>query len=258
MKPFLVLVDSHVHIYDCYNIKRFFYSALNNFQNASKKLGSEKFVGILFLTETKNENYFHKLKENQFEKELTELNLRNLRHDEFNSIIYENNENNYLIIISGKQIITSEKLEVLAIGTTELIDYGNSLKESVEKIKSFGALPVLPWGVGKWVGKREKMIEDFIDNNTDKRYFLGDNGGRPVFWPAPELFKTAEKRGIKILRGSDPLPLNFQEEKVGKFGFYSEVNLNLNCPAKEIIDLLLNLKNNPVNFGNLEASIKFF
>lgn len=257
MAPFLILFDSHVHIYDCYSIKRFFSFVQKNFENQSAKLGSEKYIGVLFLTETRNEDYFQKLNKNLFESDLNELNLKRVKNNESDSIVYESKNNNYIVIIPGRQIITSEKLEVLSVGSSKYIDYDKSLKQSVDMIELYGALPVLPWGVGKWAGKRKKIIEDFLESNEDLKYFLGDNGGRPVFWSTPGLFKTADKKGILILRGSDPLPLREQEEKVGKFGFYIRANFDLNYPAKEINNLLLNLKKSPDDFGKLETPLNF-
>ena len=162
------------------------------------------------------------------------------------------------MIISGKQILTLEKLEILALGTTENLNYGESLTESIVRIKSVGAIPVLPWGVGKSIGKRGKIIKDFIENNNDTKYFLGDNSGRPSFWLTPKLFKIADNKEIIILRGSDPLPISSQEKKIGKFGFYVKSNFDLDSPAKNINELLLNLKKTPDSFGNLETPIRFF
>ena len=258
MEPFLIIFDSHVHIYDCYNIKNFFHFVLKNFGNQSKKIGTNKYIGVLFLTETKNENYFQKIRENYFKYAFDELNLKQVKDNESVCLLYESNDNNFLIIVPGKQIITSEKLEVLAVGTNNSIEYGISLKNTIEKIKSFGALPIIPWGVGKWIGKKHEFVKTFLDNVEDINYFLGDNGGRPLFWPTPGLFKIADKKGIFTLRGSDPLPLIKQEEKVGKFGFYIRTNFDFNYPAKEIKNLLLNIRNAPNSFGNLETPVNFF
>jgi len=257
MKQITILVDSHVHIYSCYSVKRFFDFAIKNFIIESKKLNSKKFVGVLFLTETKNDNYFRKLRENQFDNELDNVNLKLIKSEENNSLVYRYNDDTYLIIISGKQIITSEKLEVLALGTTKDLDYGESLRKSVEKINSVGALPVIPWGVAKWIGKRERIIKNFLETNIELKYFLGDNSGRPVFWSTPKLFKIARAKGVMTLRGSDPLPLSSQEEKVGRFGFYFNANLDLNCPAKDVNGYLLNSDSAPNDFGKLEVPLNF-
>jgi hypothetical protein len=184
--------------------------------------------------------------------------LQLVKNNEEYSIVYKYNDDAYLVLISGKQIITSEKLEVLALGTTEELDYNQCLKKSVEKINSIGAIPVIPWGVGKWTGKRKRIIINFLETNIELKYFLGDNSGRTIFWSTPKLFKIADNTGVITLRGSDPLPLVSQEKKVGRFGFYFNANLDLNCPAKNIITYLLNLNKAPDDFGDLEIPLNFF
>jgi hypothetical protein len=257
MEQYIILIDSHVHIYDCFKINKFFESALTNFKYQNQKIGPEKFIGILFLTETRDNNYFAKLKENYFQKELLDLNLKQLKNSETQSLVYQNGTGNYLVIISGKQIVTSEKLEVLALGTIENLNYGDSLIKSIEKIESIGAIPVLPWGVGKWTGKRKRVLENLINSEKSSTYFLGDNSGRLSFWPVPKLFKIAENKGIITLRGSDPLPINSQEKKAGSFGFYINTSIDLENPAKEISKVMFNIAA-PNNFGKMEAPLNFF
>lgn len=257
MEQFEILIDTHVHIYDCYDIKTLFSSAIKNLTNESKKFEADRFIGVLYLTETADDNYFRKLKENSYNNELGELHLKPVKNQEDLSLVYQYN-NNYLVVISGKQIITSEKIEVLALGTIEDLAYGENLKRSLEKIKAVSAIPVLPWGVGKWTGKRGKIIRSFLDNNEDLKYFLGDNSGRPIFWLTPKLFEFARNKGIVTLRGSDPLPLQTQEEKAGSFGFHIRENLDLNYPARDINRLILGFNEAPRNFGKLEGALDFF
>ncbi len=47
------------------------------------------------------------------------------------------------------------------------------------------------------------------------RLFLGDNGGRLAMASPPRQFAIAERHGIMILPGSDPLPLAAEREAVG-------------------------------------------
>ena len=229
-----LLIDSHVHIYNCFSIRSFFANALNNFRIQCLNSGFKNFIGILFLTETKDYNYFSRIKQNHFKKELDELGLKLIQNNEVDSLVYKSIENNYIVLIAGKQIITLEKLEVLALGTVENLDYGKSLQDSIEFINSIGALPVLPWGVGKWIGTRGQIIKDFIENNKNK-IFLGDNSGRPVFWLNPGQFKLANTKGIIIIRGSDPLPIKSQENKIGKFGSLFEMRSLIWIPPQIIL-----------------------
>ena len=88
MEPTLILIDSHVHIYNKYDIKNFLYYALKNFENESKNLGFENFIGFLFLTETRDDNYFSMLKENRFENALIELNFIKIINNENDSVVH--------------------------------------------------------------------------------------------------------------------------------------------------------------------------
>lgn len=82
-----------------------------------------------------------------------------------------------LILIAGRQIITQESLEVLAIGTLGEFDDGQSLEKTVELISSRGAVAILPWAFGKWWFKRGERVRDFIQKYNGERLFVGDNAG---------------------------------------------------------------------------------
>jgi hypothetical protein len=49
----MILIDAHVHIYDCFDLEKFFDSAYANFKSAAEQLGhTNDFTGILLLAET--------------------------------------------------------------------------------------------------------------------------------------------------------------------------------------------------------------
>ena len=176
-KEYLILVDSHVHIYNCFDIKRFFDEAFRNFSYYAKKLKlADKFVGILFLTESSGFNYFNKLQENSNNiiQRLEKGSFIEKKSDENCSLVFETADSNYIIIVAGQQIITKEKLEVLSLGTQQKIESSLSLEETVNKVNNIGAIPVLPWGVGKWLGKRHEILHEFIKKNSTNRFFLGE------------------------------------------------------------------------------------
>ncbi|MEM1170460.1 MAG: hypothetical protein AAGJ08_15610 [Cyanobacteria bacterium P01_H01_bin.35] len=78
------------------------------------------------------------------------------------SIYATNNENQKIFIIAGRQIVTAEKLEVLAlISDSEFAD-GLPLETTIKNIVSKNGIPVLPWGVGKWIGKRGKILQKLL------------------------------------------------------------------------------------------------
>ena len=73
-------------------------------------------------------------------------------------------------------------------------------------MRAVEALPVLPWGFGKWLGICGPLIAEEIATARPGELFLGDNSGRPAMSPRPRLFARAEARGLAVLPGSDPLP----------------------------------------------------
>ena len=260
-KEYSILIDTHVHIYDCYNIKRFFNEAFSNFSYYNKKLKlAEKFVCALFLTESNSFQYFDKLRDNSNNiiQDLEKEGFFKKESDESCSLVFETAGSNYIIIIAGQQIITEEKLEVLSLGTQQKIEYSLVLEETVRRINNIGAIPVLPWGVGKWLGKRNEVLNVFIKKNHATKFFLGDNSGRPAMFKVPAQFKFSGQNKKLVLRGSDSLPIKSQERKAGSFGFYFVSDLDISNPFRDIKKMIYNLESEPDNYGKLENIFDFF
>jgi len=58
----MILVDAHVHIYDCFDIQTFLDSAFANFKAEAARCGQEdSFTAVLLLTETAKDNWFQRL-----------------------------------------------------------------------------------------------------------------------------------------------------------------------------------------------------
>ena len=135
-----------------------------------------------------------------------------------------------------------ERIEVLAVACIENIANGLTLDATIAAIQDAGAVPVLPWGVGKWLGERGRLVA-----NAAARYslLLGDNAGRPFGWPRPALFQQ-----YVVLPGTDPLWLKTEQERVGTYGFVLEGHFDSDRPAAGIVNALQNLTQSPPVFGN--------
>ena len=82
------LIDAHAHIQDCYNIKDYFYSVYKNFSDiANRESISNGWIGVLFLTEVKELNFFNKLKSQGINKSLEDDDLCFTKTSEDSSII---------------------------------------------------------------------------------------------------------------------------------------------------------------------------
>lgn len=262
----MIFVDAHVHIYDCFDLDVFFDSAMANFQTAAQQCGikNRPFSFMLLLTEGASYNWFQqvvtKIKAGQNINNALKrwaitltggtLSLTACRSDFSGEEIY---------LVAGRQIITAEKIEVLALFCNTSINDGQPLNETVNTIRQRDGIVVIPWGVGKWLGKRGKILKDFLAGYEGKGVFLGDNGGRPLFWPTPSLFHLAEEKGISVLPGTDPLPLPHEATRVGSFGFFLDHRpLDMTSPAISMRDLLITGQETLYPFGRLQDIKSFF
>ncbi len=133
------------------------------------------------------------------------------------SLALSGNDGLMAFIVQGRQVITAERLEVLTAGGFPAIDDGLPLDRVLEALTAAGVLAIIPWGAGKWLGRRGRLVEQLASAPAPPRLFLADNPARPSFWPAPRAFRMMERQGRPVLRGSDPLPLPGEEKRAGGF-----------------------------------------
>lgn len=259
----IILFDVHVHIYDCFSFQNFFDSAIKNFKNEIKKNGIDAdFQAIIVLTDWLKENWFQYLidsiEKNKIAYQNTIGNWSFHRTKENISLVARRTDGESIFIVAGKKIITSENLEVLALATQVAFDVGIPLVAILDQIKQYDAIPVIPWAVGKWIGKRGRVIKGLLDNATEPDYFLCDNGNRPNFWPRPTLFDYAEKKGIQVLAGSDALHFASEACRVGSFANLTHGTIDPDYPATGLKKMLRDPKTRIRTYGKLEKPVRFF
>jgi len=259
----MILVDAHVHIYDCFDLEKFLDAAYSNFQSQADRLGQgDNFIPILLLAETAKDCWFNRLREYADGKnthrdraiQKWEFHLT----DERLSLFARSRNSKSLIIIAGRQVETAEGLEVLALSTTGSFKLGIPIINLIKEVKKQDAIPVIPWGFGKWLGRRGKILNNYMKTHKNSKVFLGDNSGRPSFLPFPHHFKIAKKNGIPILPGSDPLPFETEYGRVGSFGFLLEEKISKTCPAKSLKQILVHSKLRAQSYGDFENPFRFF
>ena len=254
----LILVDAHVHIYSCFELTKFFDAARNNFRQAAINLGNNQpYAAILLLAETSKDNYFDYLASLAQDNQKLSADWTIKTTSESSSLILCHSQGQVLYLIAGRQIVTAENLEVLSLIGKRKIEDGKPLSRVVQETVDAGAIPIIPWGVGKWLGTRGKIIEEFLDKQNFPYLFLGDNSGRPSFWLEPHYFQLAEKQGIKTLAGSDPLPLTSEFCRPGSFGFAVYETVDAKTPAQSIKQILLKSTVEFTPYGLLETPYRF-
>jgi hypothetical protein len=247
-------VDSHVHCYPSVPFASFLDHAARNFAAGAERCGCRPAAAWLLLTETAADNAFAAL------AVLPGCGQWLLRATaEPISLVAEAPTVAFpIILVAGRQLVTGEGLEVLAIGTADTFADGQDLEATIAAVKAAGALAILPWGFGKWWGRRGRILAERLEAAAPGTLFLGDNGGRPALASQPRAFATAARRNIPVLPGSDPLPLAAEATTcAGRYGFVLEAVVDAGRPAEGLKDRLLALREQPPSFGRRQALLPF-
>lgn len=249
-----LLVDGHVHCHPCFDVETFLTAAARNFDAARRELGQPDAVGCLMLTENSWNHYFRAFVDGLIERETREWRVQETT--ESCSLFAGSHEGGRLLIIAGRQVVAADRLEVLALATAREFSDGLPFREALEQVVQSGAVPVLPWGFGKWTGARGRIVRALLSSPDAGAFCLGDNGGRPEHTPTPSLFRVALEKGVPILPGSDPLPLPAEARKPGRYGFVLRGPVDAEAPAASVRSLLAT-RAQPRRFGRLESPWTF-
>ena len=260
--PLLVL-DAHVHIYPCFDLPEFFAAAFSNCLQIARSVGyGRSHIPVLLLTEGCRQRVFQDIQEemkkgNNRIGDGQNAGYRVFPTEENGSLRIQKGDGTYLFLVAGRQIVTSEQLEVLALSTVSEIPDGLSLEKTVADVEKDRAVPVIPWGFGKWYGWRRRVLMQYLAPRRERVIFLGDNGGRPSILKFPDFQRIAPGASFKVLPGSDALPLPSELKKVGSFGFTLQEKLDLRRPGGALKQLLSNPGVVPMPYGSPESITRF-
>jgi len=250
-----IIADGHVHVHRCFDSEIFLFQARENFLNIVKKYSLKgKITAFLLLTESAGCNFFLDLKKKS--GSLSRMDVQPTADP--NTLFIPHQDELSLYIVAGRQIVTAESLEVLALGMNHSFPDGLPVRDVLARIDEEDLIPVIPWGAGKWLGRRGRAVRSLIMSFPQRHFFLGDNGNRPFFWPKGQLFNLAAQRGIGNLPGSDPLPFAHQERKAGNFGFFVPGFINPERPFSNFKKALYSKMNRMNEYGDSEKILPFF
>jgi hypothetical protein len=249
-----VLVDAHVHLHGCFDAAVFLDAAAANFRRAAQRTGvAAGAPGFLLLAETPDARAFERLRDGTLDVG-TGWEIR--AGTEAESVLAYRDGSPRLIIVAGTQIQTADGLEVLALLSRHRFAARLPLASTVAEVQRVGAIPVVPWGFGKWTLRRGRTVAAAMES-APRPFFLGDNGGRPRLGPTPALLRRASYKRIAVLPGSDPLPFPGQQDRAGSFGFIAVVDTEDPQPAGALREWLLALRTQPATYGDGERLVSF-
>ncbi|MGH7571991.1 MAG: hypothetical protein ACREMK_09145 [Gemmatimonadota bacterium] len=248
--PRTIAIDAHAHLRRCFDLASSLDHAAANFSRASVSPP----LGVLLLAETAGCLRF---------EDLVALSrdpwgdwvFEHTR--EPGSLVARHRSGTLLLLIAGRQIVTRERLEVLSLASPARIEDGLPIDEVIGTAREAGAIVVLPWGFGKWWGRRGEIVRRIVDEARPGKLFLGDNRNRPQLAPGPALFREAEARGIGVLPGSDPLPFPAHVRNLGRYGFLLPAELERKTPAEELKRILRQARPSPSPIGRRVNPLRF-
>jgi hypothetical protein len=236
-----LVADAHVHIYPVHDPSAVFRFATSNLGGLAAGAGADA-TRALFLTERSDCRAFAELSSGRMRPAGCHVQATSdpltLRVECAQGALY---------LIAGRQMATRERLEVLALGLAEPLPDGLSLLETIAAAQSAGALAVIPWSPGKWLFGRGRALARLVDSADPGRLLLADSSLRPRGTPEPGLFARARARGMRVIAGSDPLPLPGEERVVGSYAVVCQGLFDAERPAFSARSLLCDA---PVRAGN--------
>ena len=206
-----VLCDTHVHCYQFEQLSKLLDCALSNF--AKQGLADAR---VLFFTDGERDKTWPQLL--PLAEAGHELHGWTLQLAGDTGFISAKNASNELLLAPARQVNSANRIEFLLLGCDENIAQGLHEEDLATQYGSRFAV-ICPWGVGKWLGARGKLMNELIQKHADK-LILGDNGGRPTLWSRVPQFTQSERR---VLNGSDPLPIDGELERIAAFGVSLEI-----------------------------------
>ncbi len=244
-----IACDTHVHCYQFEQLPQLLDHAMKNFN----RLVPNAEAHVLFFTDGFVDRTWLKL-QSLVNAEAVSGNWSFMMNDT-TGFVEASSSDKKLYLAPARQVNTAGRLEMLLLGCDQELEDKQPANQLIDQYGDDYVL-ISPWGVGKWLGKRGRVLVDII-NHAKKPFALGDNGGRPFFWPVPhfkfmqKLAKGGQsgivKRALPILNGSDPLPISGELSRIGSYGVSFDMSDELS--VSNVLNVLRNSDQQAENFG---------
>jgi hypothetical protein len=141
-----ILIDAHVHLHPGADPV----ATLTAAHDRMVGMAGGEALSLFMLAEQQGHDMFDALR--SFAEATDEAESLWLRHDGAD-----------LLVLAGRQVISAERLEVLALATDAHFDDGLPARDLVSAMLAQDALVILPWGIGKWLGRRGNLVDRLAD-----------------------------------------------------------------------------------------------
>ncbi|MEE9446900.1 MAG: hypothetical protein V3V09_03010 [Arenicellales bacterium] len=202
------VIDTHLHLYPNYDLAK----AFNQLLSSSADFGPEV-TRIACLAERHDCHYFQSIA--QGDMQVSGFTLLNSNEAELT--LKRDKDQLSLTLLPGRQVITQENIEVLALACAQDVADGQPALDVIYQVNQLNGVPVVAWSPGKWFGVRGELVKKLITELKPQDFMLGDTTLRPYGWGTPKIMQQAQAKGFGVIAGSDPLPFAGEESWLGTY-----------------------------------------
>lgn len=247
------LVDGHVHFHDGFSLSTFLAATVSNVARCQSTADQHANVAVLLLAQIPETDPLHGIRESV----QSVTNEWTVVEPDPTSIVFRHENKPTIILIAGRQIVTSERLELLSLCSSAAMENNQPMDDSIAASVAAGGVPVVPWGFGKWTSDRGRIVRHLIERKSAATPFLlGDNGCR-LRLTRPQLLTHGEELGIPVLSGSDPLPLSRHVTRPMSFGNRFSSCVDFDAPTQWAREQLIGLSSSPSTVGQCRTMLQF-
>ncbi|NQU39514.1 MAG: hypothetical protein HQ523_06145 [Lentisphaerae bacterium] len=223
-----IVVDTHVHLYPGYDLAEGLPAVAARLRSLAPGA-----VPAVCLTERTGQHVFQALAEGRVSVG-TSMEMT-LVEGGSGSAVCLRDEVGPFYILPGRQMVTAERLEILALGRDLALADGARAESMIQTILKTEAIPVLTWAFGKWWFGRSHQVRALVARFAPEELWLGDTTMRPREWPRGTIMRGAIANGRRVLAGSDPLPSPAEFALAGRYATLLNGALNPNDPVASIL-----------------------
>lgn len=244
-------VDAHVHFHAPRQVEDTLEAAAVNFRKL-RPADAMRERGVLLLAQSARESVFEWLKD---QPRVGAWSVTGMPAEP--QSLWLRRSDVEILVVCGRQVDVEPGLELLVLGTHRQVVPGLGLARTVREAQAEGSLAVLPWGFGKWTGRRKRRVREAIASQDLAGMWMGDNGGRLAALPRPPLLAEGERAGRAVLPGSDPFPFGADHRRVGGFGCLVAVDLDQERPWRSLRAALTRVGGSPEAYGSGTGLVGF-
>ncbi|MBN1557182.1 MAG: hypothetical protein JW951_03445 [Lentisphaerae bacterium] len=142
-----------------------------------------------------------------------------------------------LYLFAGRQVVTAERLEILALTLGGGVPDGQPAAAAVQAVLDAGGVPAVSWSPGKWFGRRGARVRELV-TRFGGALLMADTSLRPLGWPEPGLMRLGRAHGAQVVAGSDPLPAPAEIRWLGRYASFWDGPFDTGAPVASARRLL--------------------